>query len=116
MSRSMSANSRAIVYVLRVAAPQFYREVRPDANNEVERRGNALRQYKGTLSQSSTPSLTQRRGDPRDCSNRLLGSKRETQIQDRRGKTKRRSHHMQTRPTNKQSTCLRRVGIAARRK
>jgi len=45
---------------------------------------------------------------------RLLGSERETQIQDRRGKTKRRSHHMKLRPMLKQSARLRRAEIATR--
>src|ERR1700674_5132768 len=65
MSRSMSANARAIDYVLCVAAPQFYREVRLDANDEVERRGVALPTNEADLSQSSTPSLAHRTRDPR---------------------------------------------------
>src|SRR3984885_3383209 len=57
MSLSMAANARALDYGLRVAAPQFYREVRADANDEVERRGAS---NKGTSSGSSTPSLAYR--------------------------------------------------------
>jgi hypothetical protein len=64
MSRSISANARAVDCVLRVAAPQFYREVRPDANDEVERRGVAPTTSEADLSQSSTSSMAQRRCNP----------------------------------------------------
>ena len=42
------------------------------ANDEVERRGASPASNEGTLSQSSTPSLAQRRRGPRVRSNRLL--------------------------------------------
>jgi len=42
------------------------------SNDEVERRGVAAPTNEAALSPSSTPSLAQRRRDPRDRSNRLL--------------------------------------------
>jgi hypothetical protein len=74
----MPHSARALMYVSRAATPNsvqvIARTVIVSSNDEVERRAVAPTSIEADLFQSSTPSLAQRRCNPRDRSNRLLDS------------------------------------------